>query len=120
MRHQKKGRKFHRVRNQRHAFLKSLAVNLIMHKKIKTTLARAKELRGVAERLVTHVKKHPPAGGLSAEYREVRKILPKEAAAKLVKEIAPKYKERAGGYVRVIKLPPRMADAAKMAIIEWV
>ena len=88
-----------------------------MHKKIKTTLARAKELRGVAERLVTHVKKH---NSLPTEYREVRKILPKEAAAKLVKEIAPKYKERAGGYVRVIKLPPRMADAAKMAIIEWV
>lgn len=117
MRHRKKGRKFHREKNQRLAFLKSLAVNLIMHKKIKTTLARAKELRGVAERLVTHVKKH---NAPSAEYREVRKMLPKEAATKLVKEIAPKYKERSGGYTRVLKLPARRTDAAKMAIIEWV
>lgn len=121
MRHQKKGRKFGREKNQRRAFLKSLAVNLIMCGKIKTTLARAKELRPFAERLITHAKTHPPAGGhLSAEYREVRKFLPKEAAKKLVKEVAPKFKERQGGYTRIIRLGQRDGDAAKMAFIEFV
>lgn len=104
-------RKFHRVRSKRRALLKSLAVNLIMNGKIKTTLARAKELRSVAERLITHAKKHSP---------QIRKFLPKVAAAKLLKEIAPKYQERKGGYTRIIKLSPRAADAAKMAIIEFV
>lgn len=117
MRHQKKGRKFGREKNQRRAFLKSLAVNLIMHGKIKTTLARAKELRPFAERLVTHVKTH---NTLSAEYREVSKFLPKEATKKLVKEIAPKFKERNGGYTRIIRLGQRDGDAAKMAFIEFV
>jgi len=116
----KKQRKFHRERNQRRAFLKSLAVALITKGKIKTTIARAKELRSVAERLVTHVKRHPAAAGHSAEYRELRKNLPKVAAQKLVKDIAPKYKERNGGYTRITKLPPRRGDAAKMAFIEFI
>lgn len=111
------GRKFHRERNQRRAFLKSLAVALIERKKIKTTVSRAKELRGVVERLITHVKKH---NTLSQEYREVRKFLPSEAAKKLIKDIAPKYKARSGGYTRIIKLSPRKGDAAKMAFIEFV
>jgi len=117
MRHQKKGRKFGREKNQRRAFLKSLAVNLIMHGKIKTTLARAKELRPFAERLVTHVKTHNTP---SAEYREISKFLPKEAAKKLVKDVAPKFKERNGGYTRIIRLGQRNGDAAKMAFIEFV
>lgn len=91
--------------------MKSLAVNLIMKGKIKTTLARAKELKSVVERYVTYGKKTSP---------EVRKFLPNAAANKLVKDIAPKYKERSGGYTRIIKLPPRSSDAAKVAIIEWI
>ena len=117
MRHQKKGRKFGREKNQRRAFLKSLAVNLIMHGKIKTTLARAKELRPFAERLVTHVKTHNTP---SAEYREISKFWAKEAAKKLVKDVAPKFKERNGGYTRIIRLGQRDGDAAKMAFIEFV
>jgi len=113
----KKKRKFNRERNQRRAFLKSLAVALITKGKIKTTIARAKELRSVAERLVTHIKRHQAQ---SAEYRELRKNLPKVAAQKLIKDIAPKYKERNGGYTRIIKLPPRRGDAAKMAFIEFI
>ena len=89
----------------------------IMKGKIKTTIARAKELRSVAERLVTRAKRHQAH---SAEYRELRKNLPKAAAQKLVKDIAPKYKERNGGYTRIIKLPPRKGDAAKMAFIEFI
>lgn len=104
-------RKFHRERNQRRAFLKSLAVNLIMKGKIRTTLARAKELKSAVERYVTYGKKKSP---------EIRKFLPKAAASKLVKEVALRYKNRSGGYTRIIKLPPRGGDAAKTAIIEWV
>jgi len=78
-----------------------------MRGKIKTTLARAKELRGVAEKLVTRAEKSS-------------KFLSAEAAKKLIKEIAPKYRERKGGYTRIIKLLPRKSDAAKMAIIEFV
>jgi len=116
----KKKRKFNRERNQRRAFLKSLAVALIMKGKIKTTIARAKELRSFAERLVTRAKRRSAMAGPSAEYRELRKNLPKAAAQKLVKDIAPKYKERNGGYTRIIKLPPRRGDAAKMAFIEFI
>ena len=107
-----RARKFNRERNQRRAFLKSLAVSLIMKGKIKTTAARAKELRVFGERLVTRAKQ--------SGYREASKFLPKAAARKLVKELAPKYMERSGGYTRIIKLPPRKSDAAKMAFIEFV
>ena len=107
----KKTRKFHRERNQRKAFLKSLAVNLIMRGKIATTLARAKESRIFVERMITYGKKHPS---------QVRKFLPQIAAIKLIKEVAPKYKERSGGYTRIIKLLPRSGDAAKMAFVEFV
>ena|SRR3989344_2205187 len=107
-----KARKFHRERNQRRAFLKSLAVALIMKGKIKTTAARAKELRAFGERLVTSAKK--------SGYRQTSRILPKVAARKLVKELAPRYAERSGGYTRIIKLPPRRSDSARMAFIEFV
>ena len=117
MRHQKKGRKFGRERNQRRALLKSLAVNLIAHGKIKTTLPKAKELRGVAERLVTYAKRGPKTG---AGYRTAQKTLSKAALVKLVKEIAPRYLERKGGYTRITKLPLRTRDAAKMAYIEFI
>jgi|SRR3989344_2779659 len=119
MRHQKKGRKFGREKNQRKALLKSLAVSLISKGKMKTTLARAKELRGVIERLITYVKRHSTTAK-SADYHEVNKLLPRGAAKKLINEIAPKYLERPGGYTRIIKLSPRQGDAAKVAIIEFV
>lgn len=109
-------RKFHRERNQRKAFLRSLAVALITRGKIKTTLARAKETRSVAERLITYAKKKTPA----AAYREITKFINKTAAKKLIKDIAPKYADRAGGYTRIIKIGPRQGDAAKMAYLELV
>lgn len=112
-----KTRKFHRKTNQRRALLKSLAVGLITHGKIKTTVAKAKELKMMIERIVTQVKKH---NTLFGEYRKIRKFLPNVAAKKLVKDIAPRYKERNGGYTRIIKTAPRAGDAAKMAIIEFV
>lgn len=113
MRHKNKGRKFGRKRDQRKAFLKSLVVNLIMQGKIKTTEARAKEIRGLVERLITKTKK-----GDLANIRFAQKFLPKTALNKLVKEITPKYKERAGGYTRIMKLGQRSSDGAPVVFIE--
>ena len=116
MRHQKVGRKFGRVKGQRRAFFKSLAVALVMHGKIKTTLTRAKELRHYAERLVTYAKTEDKSSAL----RKVGSVLPKAASKKLVSQIAPKYIERHGGYTRVTKLGRRRGDAAHMAYIEFI
>ncbi len=115
MRHGNKGRKFGRTRDKRKAFFKSLAVNLIMKGKIKTTEARAKEIRRVVEPLITKAKK----GDLSA-IRILSKFLPNAAAHKLTKEIAPKYAQRQGGYTRISKLGRRNSDSAPIAIIELV
>lgn len=115
MRHSKRGRKFGRERDQRKAFFKSLAANLILKEKIKTTEARAKEMRRLVERLITKAKKGDLVGLRSAE-----RFLEKKTLNKLVKEVAPKYKERPGGYTRIIKLGRRSSDGAPMAIIELV
>ncbi|MEK7503264.1 MAG: 50S ribosomal protein L17 [Patescibacteria group bacterium] len=117
MKHQKKGRKFGRVRNQRKALIKSLAVALIDKGKIKTTLPKAKSLRPHIERLVTYAKKGVKEG---AGFRLLGKFLPKASAEKILKNIAPKYEKRNGGYTRIIKLSPRLTDAAKMAYIEFI
>lgn len=115
MRHAKKGRKFGRKRDQRRAFLKSLTVNLILKGKIKTTEARAKEMRRFVERLITKTKKGNLAGIRLAE-----KFLSKIVVKKLVKEIAPKYKERQGGYTRITRLGRRPSDGAEVVVIELV
>lgn len=117
MRHLKKGKKFGRVRNQRKALLQSLSSSLIERGKIKTTLPKAKELRPYIERLVTYAKKGTKGG---SGIRALRYFLPKKVSLKLVRVIAPKYTERKGGYTRIIKLHPRIRDAAKMAYIEFV
>lgn len=115
MRHAKKGRKFGREKDVRKAFFKSLAVNLILNGKIKTTEARAKDLRRLVERLIAKTKK----GGLP-QIRYAVRFLPDKAVKKLTKELAPKYSERKGGYTRMIKLSPRLSDGARMAVIEFV
>ncbi len=116
MRHLKKGRKFHRKRGQRKAFLKGLAHNLISYEKIETTLARAKELKPFIERLITYAKKQNLTG-----LRMLLKKLPKESAFKLFYEIAPNYLKRKGGYVRIKKLAKcRLKDGAELAVIEFV
>ena len=89
---------------------------MIARGKIKTSLARAKELRSFAERLVTYAKKIPSQLAL----KEITKFINKTAAKKLVKDIAPKYKERQGGYTRIIKTGRRAGDAAEIAYIEFV
>jgi large subunit ribosomal protein L17 len=108
-------RKFGRKTDQRRAFLKSLAANLVLKEKIKTTEARAKELRSLVERLITYGKKSDLAGK-----RRVAASLPLAAAQKLYKEIAPRFTERKGGYIRLTKIGRRMSDGAKMVFIEIV
>jgi len=107
-------RKFGRKKDQRQALLCGLAVNLITHGRIKTTQARAKEARTLIERLVTYAKK----GDLSGR-RHIGRFLPAGAAKKLVKEIAPRFQTRVGGYTRIIKLGRRLSDSARTVIMEF-
>jgi len=115
MRKLKKGRKFSRERDQRKQLLKALTRELFLREKIKTTEERAKELRSFAEKYVSRAKK----GDLTSR-RYLLRFFSKNIVKKLVAEIAPRYKERKGGYTRIIKLGPRGNDGAKMAIIELI
>ncbi len=117
MKHHKNYRKFGREKNQRNSFIKGLAINLIRHGKIETTEARAKEIRPFVERLVTLAKEDTIARRRLVASRILNQ---EEEAKKLFKEIAPKYKEVNGGYLRVIKLGQRIGDGSPMAIIEFV
>lgn len=115
MRHLKKGRKFGRTRGQRRALLNILASQLIMRGRIVTGEAKAKELRPLVERMVTRARE-----GSLASRRQLARMLPKPAAAKLLSTIAPRMASRPGGYTRIIKAGPRKSDSARMAIIEFV
>jgi len=117
MRHGNNKRKFGRVRKVRKALMNSLALNLIVRGKIKTTLPKAKELRPFIEKLVTSAK----AGDMATRRLIISKLSNRRPEVKkLFEVIAPKYKERKGGYTRVLKLGVRKADGAPMAIIEFV
>ena len=111
----KKGRKFGRVKKIRKALLKSLSVALVLHGRIKTTEAKAKELVKVIAPLVTKAKK----GGLS-NTREIAKFLPVSAAEKITKDIGPKFKSRSGGYTRIIRSGEIRKDGARMCYVEFV
>jgi large subunit ribosomal protein L17 len=115
MRKRKKGRKLSRKRDQRRALMKGLARELFLKEKIKTTLAKAKELRSFAEKFVERAKEK----NLS-NVRYLRSYFDKETVKKLFAEIGPRYKERKGGYARIIKLGQRKSDGAEMAIIELI
>jgi len=116
MRHNVKGRKLSRTASHRKATLISLITSLLKYKRIKTTLAKAKETRGFAEKLVTKARK----GDLHAKKQVMNLIKDKEVVKELFSEIIPKIGDRPGGYTRVVKLGNRMGDAAQMAIIELV
>lgn len=115
MRKKNKGRKFSRKIGPRKQLMKSLANNFFLHGKIKTTEAKAKELRSVAEKMITRAK-----SATVANRKLLAKTLDYSVAKKVVDEIAPSYQERKGGYTRIIKLGPRNSDGAKMVIIELV
>jgi large subunit ribosomal protein L17 len=116
MRHNVKGRKLGRTASHRKATLNSLITSLLKYKRIKTTLAKAKETRGFAEKLVTKARK----GDLHAKKQVMEIIKDKVVVKELFAEILPKIGERPGGYTRVVKLGHRMGDAAQMAILELV
>ena len=115
MRKKNKGRKFSRKIGPRKALLRVLVNNFLLQEKIKTTEAKAKELRSIAEKMITKAKNVD----LSNRRILARDLTPK-MTKKIIEEIAPRYKERAGGYTRIIKLGPRHSDGAKMVIIELV
>ena len=116
MRHQKKGKKLGVDPSHRKAMLRNLSANLIEHKRIKTTDARAKELRTFIEPLITKAKK----GDLNSIRQIAKKIPRKEIVNKLVHDIAPTFSNRNGGYTRIIKLGFRDNDRASVSIIEFV
>src|SRR5215217_265048 len=116
MRHRVAGRKLQRTSSHRAALFRNMAAALIKPEQIRTTLAKAKELRPYTEKLITLAKK----GGLSNRRLAHARLLDDTQLVKLFDTLAPRYADRAGGYTRVIKAGLRASDAAHMAIIELV
>jgi large subunit ribosomal protein L17 len=116
MRHRKSGRKLGRNSAHRKAMLRNMVTSLLDHERIQTTDAKAKELRGVAERMITLGKR----GDLHARRQAASVIRDNEVTAKVFGELADRYRERPGGYTRVIKAGRRAGDAAPQSIIELV
>ena len=116
MRHRKSGRKLNRNSSHRKAMFRNMACSLFEHELIKTTLPKAKELRRVAEPLITRAKED------SVHNRRLvfSRIRDEEITAKLFTELGPRYKERPGGYLRIIKCGFRTGDNAPMAYVELV
>ena len=117
MRHRKKNRKLQRKRDERRALLRSFAVSFILKEKISTTKAKADEVKRFVERLITLAKKQ----NLASYRLLISRLNNQRAAKKLYEEIAPKYKERKGGYTRIIKTAElRKRDGAELVILEFV
>ena len=117
MRHGNAGRRFNRTQSHRKAMLANLAISLVEHEQIVTTLPKAKDLRPIVEKLVTIAKK----GDLAARRQLASELQNNEIAAKkLFDVLGPRYKARAGGYTRVLKAGFRHGDSAPVAVIEFV
>ena len=116
MRHRVAGRKLGRTSEHRLAMLRNMSTALFEREKIRTTLAKAKELRPFAERLVTLAKR----GDLHARRLAARKIQDRQVLGSLFDDIGPRFAERPGGYTRILKLGNRKGDAAEMSLIELV
>ena len=116
MRHMKKGRKLSRTASHRRALLGNLITSLILHERIRTTTAKAKEVRPLAEKMITFAKR----GDLHARRMVMRLIKDKDAVSKLFETLGVRFKERPGGYTRILKLSNRAGDNAEMALLELV
>lgn len=116
MRHGSQGRRFNRTASHRKAMFANMAASLIKHEQIKTTLPKAKDLRRVVDRLVTLGKR----GDLHARRQALSMLRDTQITGKLFEELAERYKERNGGYTRVLKAGFRYGDMAPMAIVELV
>jgi large subunit ribosomal protein L17 len=116
MRHAKKGRKLGTSASHRKAMLRSLAASLLANERIKTTEARAKEVRPVVDRIITWAKR----GDVHSRRLALAELGDRDLAHKVFDDIADRYAEREGGYTRILKLGPRKGDGAPMVIIELV
>ncbi len=116
MRHGKAGRRLNRTSSHRKAMFANMAASLIRHEQIVTTLPKAKELKPIVDKLVTLGKR----GDLHARRQAISQIGDKDAVSKLFETLGPRYKERNGGYTRVLKAGFRYGDAAPVAVIELV
>jgi large subunit ribosomal protein L17 len=121
MQKRKEGRTFGRTRGQRNALLRGLMADLIEHEKISTTLAKAKELKRIIDRVVILAKKsHQPELSV-ASIRRLQVILPEKSVQKFRNEaFIKRFEDRTSGFTRVIKLDPRKSDSAELALIEFV
>ena len=123
MRHQMAGYKLGRSSGQRRALRRNLITELMRNERIRTTKAKAASIRGAAERLITSAKRGNAAGEAKAVHARrlaAARLNDPEMVKKLFDDIAPRYAERRGGYTRVIKLGPRLGDAAEMVLLELV
>ena len=116
MRHRNTGRQLSRNTAHRHAMLRNMSASLLRHETIKTTLPKAKELRREVEPLITLAK----TDGVSRRRIAFDRLRDREVVTKLFTEIGPRYKERPGGYTRILKLDIRAGDAAPMALVQLV
>ncbi len=116
MRHRLSGRKLGRTSKHRRAMTRNMVTALIDEERIRTTLAKAKEVRRHAERIITIGKR----GSLHSRRQVAAFLRTPETVRKLMETIAPRYADRPGGYTRILRLPPRMGDAAPMAFLELV
>jgi len=116
MRHRKAGKKLNRTREHRRALFRNLVTALLEKERIETTLAKAKAIRPLAEKMITLGKR----GDLHARRQALAFIQKKAVVKKLFDEIAPRYQNRPGGYTRIIRTGTRRGDSAEMAIIELV
>ena len=116
MRHRKQGRKLNRTQSHRKAMFMNMSVSLLTHEQIVTTLPKAKELRAVVDKLITLGKR----GDLHARRQALSQLQSNETVQKLFSKLAERYKERPGGYTRVLKAGFRYGDNAPMAVIELV
>jgi len=116
MRHNNSGRRLGRTTSHRIAMFRNMVTSLLNHERIVTTDAKAKEIRSVAEKMITLGKR----GDLHAHRQAAAYIREKSVVTKLFSTIAPRYKDRPGGYTRIIKLGQRLGDAASLSVIELV
>jgi len=116
VRHREKGRQLGRNTKHRRALYRSLVTSLLEHERIETTEAKAKEIRGFTDRMITLGKE----GGLPARRRALSFLRSKAVVSKLFSDVAGRFRERQGGYTRIIKTRRRIGDAAEMVAIELV
>jgi large subunit ribosomal protein L17 len=116
MRHRKSGRKLGRNSSHRKAMFRNMATSMVLHETIKTTVPKAKELRRIVEPLITLAKED----GVANRRLAFDRLRDKAAVGKLFSDLGPRFKERPGGYLRILKMGPRPGDAAPMALVQMV